>query len=300
MSVLLAILAQCLHVGAVLFAAPVLTGLVGTLSSRLEGRESQPILRPWHDLMRLFRKQPVRAEGASALTHAVPLLSVVVSVVCVVLIPSFTLGMVSAPLADLLTIAALLILLRILQVLVVMDAGTGEGAVAAAETTRLAMAAEPALLLAVFVLALEAGGGNLDLILAVRTEGAMLPGPVVGLAIAALALLGWAEATRPSMDSVFSARDLALARFAEQLRLVAWCDLIGALALPFGMAAADAGPVAWGIGLLAWAARLLLAALAMSAVRAVGASYRVPAMVVLALALCGVATVLALAGGGAA
>ena len=296
MSVLLSILAQCLHMAAVVAVAPLLAGSIGALSDRLGGREGPPMPRPWHDLTRLFRKEPLRAEGASAATRAMPLLSVILAALCVFLVPSFTLGMVSAPLADFLTIAALFMLGRVLSVLVAMDAGTGEGGAVAAGTTRLAMAAEPALLLAVLVLALHAGSGNLDAILAVRLDAA--PGPAPGLAIAALALLGWAEATRPSMQSVFSGRDLALVRFADRLRLLAWCDLIGALALPFGMAAADTGPFAWGIGMLAWVSRLLLAAAILAAARVAGGADKVPAMLVLALALCGVATVLGLASAG--
>ncbi len=298
MSILLSLVTQVAHIVLMLLAAPLLAGLVGVLSDRLAGREGPPIVQPWRDLSRLFRKHTVRAENASCVTRLAPKLSVVVAAVGVFLIPSFALGMVSAPLADLLSLAMLFALGRIVLVLAAMDAGTGEGGVAAAETSRLAIAAEPALLLAVFTLALLAGGGNLDQIIGARLEGLLLPGPASALAVAALALLGWTEAVRPGMDTAFSARDLALLQIAEQLRLLAWCDLIGALALPFGMAAAGIGSAAWGIGLLAWVGRLLLAALVLAGVRVFAPALRVPAVVVFALLLCGIAVVLGLVGGG--
>lgn len=299
MSIVLSMFAQVLHLLLVLLAAPALAGLIGVLSRFLAGREGPPIQQPWRDLTRLFRKETVRAENASAVTRFAPLASVVLAALGLSLIPSFALGMVSAPLADVLSLAALFVLGRVVLVLAALDAGTGEGGVAATATTRLAMTAEPALLVAVFALALLAGGGDLDRIVAARMEGLLLPGSAGALAIAGLALLGWAESVRPSMEAAFSGRDLALVRVAEQLRLVAWCDLIGALALPFGMAAVEAGPMAWGIGLLAWAGRILLAALLLAGVRVFAPAHLAPAGGVLALAFCGVAAVLAMAGGAA-
>ena len=300
MNVVLSIVAQLLHIAVIVVAAPLLTGLAGTIGGYLSGHAAPPILRPVHDIVRLFRKQPIRTQAVSVLTRVAPLLSAVLAALIAVLIPSFALGMVSAPLADVLTIAGLFAFGRILLVLAAMDAGTGAGGFAATETTALAMLAEPALLLGVFALALLGGSSLLDTILAVRQEGLLPANPAAALAVAALALLGWAERERPSLDAGFSGRDLAVLRIADQLRLLAWCDLIGALALPFGMAAAEAGPLSWGIGLLAWIGRLFLSAAILAVAGASGASHRIRAIVALALALGGVAALLGLTNGGAA
>ena len=297
MNILLSIVAQIAHSGAILVAAPVLTGLVVTLSDRLSGRTPSPILRPWREVASLFGQQAVRTEGTSTLTHIAPLLSAIAAALLVSLIPSFMRGMVSAPLADAIAIAALFAFSRILAILAAIDAGTGEGAVAAAMGVRLSMAAEPALLLGIFTLALLAGSSNLDAILTARQSGLLPTTAATGLAIAALALLGWADRQRPPLDTIFSGGDLALLRIAEQWRLLAWCDLIGALALPFGLASANAGLLSWGTGLLTWSIRLLLAVVVLAATRSGGAGERVRPILALALALCGVATVLALIGG---
>jgi formate hydrogenlyase subunit 4 len=297
MTILLSIVTQLLHMAVVMCAAPLLTGVVAALTDRLAGRAPPPVARPWRQVVHLFRKQTIRIEGASPVTRLAPLLSVAVAALNLVLIPSFALGMVSAPLSDMLTIVALFAFGRVVPILAAMDAGTGVGGVAATEAASLAIVAKPALLLAAFALALQAGGGNLDTVLVARMDGLLPPNPAAALAIAALALVGWADREGPSMDASFSGADLALLRIAEQLRLLAWCDLIGALALPFGMAAADAGPVSWGTGLLAWAGRLLLAALVLAAVRAAGKFGPTRTVLVLALALCGIAVVLGLSGG---
>jgi formate hydrogenlyase subunit 4 len=294
MTTLLSILAQLLHMAAVLIAAPLLTGLADWLADR---RAAPDVLLPWNAVMRLLRRQPIRAIGTSAVARRAPPLAVILAVLTVFLVPSFCVGMVSAPLADLLTIAGLFVFGRVVLVLAAMDTGTGRGAVAATEIGRLGLAADPVLQLAVLAIGLAAGVGNLDAILAMRAEG-LVPGlPAIMLAVAALVLLGWSDGQLPKIEAFFSGPDLALLRVSEQIRLLAWCDLVGALALPYGMATVAGGFTAWGIGLLAWIGRTLLAAALLAAVRNFVTAARMRTVLGLAAALCGIAVVLAFAGG---
>jgi len=293
MTILVSILAQALHVAAVLIAAPLLTGLIDRFSL---GRAAPDVLLPWHRALHLLRKQPIRAIGTSVVSRLAPLLAMVLAVLTVFLAPSFCLGMVSAPLADLLTIAGLFVLGRVVLVLAAMDAGTGRGAVVAAESARLGPAGEPAMLLAVLAIGLASGAGNLDTILTMRAEGLVAGTPTVMLAVAALGLLGWSDGQTPGIEAFYSGPDLALLRVAAQFRLLGWCDLVGALALPFGMATVSGGFAAWGIGLAAWIGRTLLAAVLLAMVRKIGAASRVPSVLALAIALCGIAAVLAFVG----
>jgi formate hydrogenlyase subunit 4 len=267
MSVLTSLIVLILHVILVFLAAPTLAGVLGFLTDRLAGRDGQPILQPWRDLVRLMRKQPVLAENASAVVRVAPLLTFTLAGVCAALVPSFSLGMAFTPMADLLTIAALLALVRMVLILAVMDAGTGEGGVVATQATSLAMTAEPALLLVIVALSVLAGTGNLDLIIDARRDGIFPAGPAAELAVAALAVLAWAETEAVPIDQAFSARDLALVTAAGHLRRLVWFSLVGVLTFPAGIAAANAGPIAWLVGLAAWCSRLLLAALVLAGVR---------------------------------
>ena len=301
MTILAALIVQILHTILVFLAAPTLAGVLGWLTDRLAGREGQPILQPWRDLLRLMRKQPVLAENASAVVRVTPLLTFTLAGVCAVLVPSFSLGMALAPMADLLTIAALLALARVVLVLAVMDAGTGEGGVAATQATSLAVAAEPALLLAIVALSMLAGTGNLDLIIDARRDGIFPAGPTAELAVAALAVLAWAETEAVPIDQAFSARDLALVTAAGHLRRLVWFSLVGALAFPAGIAAANTGPIAWLAGSFAWCARLALAALVLSGVRLLMGRVPprgLPAILGLAALLCLLAVALSLANAG--
>lgn len=294
MSTLLGVLALVVHTALIAMAAPLLWGAIDSLAARFAGRGGPPVLQAWRDTVRLLRKQPMRAENASVAMRAAPVTVLSLAAVCGLLIPSFTLGMATAPAADILSIAVLLMLGRTVQTLAAIDAGTGPSGVGATEGTRLALASEPALLLAFAALAYGAGDGNLDLILRSARDGGLASGPAAAVAAGALALLAWADAARPLPDADFSARDLAMLRLASQLRLVAWIDLVGALAVPLSLASADAGPVTWGIGLVGWGIRVMFAALALAGARVRLSPGRAPAVLMLALALSGVAAALSM------
>ena len=72
MSLLLALIAQILHGALMLAAGPLVVGFIRLVKARLLGRAGPSPLQPWRDLARLFRKQPVVAEGASWLFRAAP------------------------------------------------------------------------------------------------------------------------------------------------------------------------------------------------------------------------------------
>jgi formate hydrogenlyase subunit 4 len=246
------------------------------LEARLVGQAGASVLQPWRDLRRLLCKETIVAESASRVTAFAPLASAAATLVAAVLVPSFALGMSLAGFADLLVIAGLLALARASLALAGMDAGTAFGGMAASRTMALACLAEPAVLLAIFVLALLAGSSNLDLVAAMQQEGSADWHSEVGLAFAATLLVaflatGWAPTRqaelamrRGALALESSGRDLALFEAADAVRLLLWFNLIGAMFLPFGMAPSGAGPLAWLLGLASWMARTLLFAAALA------------------------------------
>jgi formate hydrogenlyase subunit 4 len=259
MSFVEAAVAQLLHIVLVLAVAPILAGMMASLAARLAGRDGPPLLQPWSGLRRLLRKQALLPEDSSPLFPLAPAAAFATTAAAAVLVPSFTTGMTFAPQADLLTVATLLWLGRVIMALAAMDTGTAQGGLAAAGVMRLNLLAEPARLLIVLTLALLAGSGNLDLIIDQQREGMLLPGAASALAAAALIALGIVDAPAQPHDwgRAYTGRDLALCRYTEWLRLVVWLDLIGALFLPVGMAWADSGLGGWGLGLAAWLGRLV-------------------------------------------
>jgi len=59
MTILLSLVAQLLHIGLMIAAAPTMAGLTDWLDARLTGRAGPPVLLPWRDLIRLSRKTPI-------------------------------------------------------------------------------------------------------------------------------------------------------------------------------------------------------------------------------------------------
>ena len=142
---LVGVLIQLVHVALLLAAAPLLVGLIRRIKARLVGRAGPPLMQPYRDLLRLARKQPVLAENASVVFRAAPLASFAATAAAAALVPSFALGMATAPVADLLVIAGLLTIARVALALAAMDVGTAFGGIGASREMSFAAFAEPAL-----------------------------------------------------------------------------------------------------------------------------------------------------------
>lgn len=269
MTFLSGLIAQILHVALIGAAAPTIVGMQGWMLARLAGRTGPSPMQPWWDLARLLRKQTLLAESSSRVTSDAPVVGVSVTAVAACLVPSFTLGMTFAPFADLLLISGLLMMARVSLSLVAMDAGTTAGGLGASRVMLLVCLAEPAFLLVLFVMALLAGSLNLDVVAAMQLENAGGWRAHLGISLAAVILIALVDAMRePALAFDLSGRDLGPIEAADALRLMVWFNLIGAAFLPFGMAPASAGPVAWAIGILAWLCRTAVFAGALVLLRA--------------------------------
>lgn len=291
MAVLGSLVTQILHLALMLAAAPLLVGGVRWLKSRLMGRRGPHPLQPWRDILKLLRKRPVLAESASLVSRVAPYLALGATSLAAVLVPSFAFGMLLAPMADLLLIGGLLALSRVALALNGHDAGTPFGGLGAAREMTFAVFAEPALLVCVMVFAVLIGSTNLNAIGHGLADGQM--GLRVSLLFAAVALVAvaLAENARVPVDNPAthleltmvheamlleaSGRHLALWEMQAALKLLVWLGLLAALFLPFGTAAPGSGPFAWGLGLVLWAVKIGLLALALAVFESAIAKMRV-------------------------
>jgi formate hydrogenlyase subunit 4 len=276
---LVALAAQLLHLLLLPAAAPLALGASRAVAARLAGRAGPPVLQPWRDLLRLWRKQAVFAETASGLFEAAPAVAFAASWLAAALVPSFALGMAGAPVADLLVVAGLLLLARATLALAAMESGTALGGLGASRSMALTAFTEPALLLAVLPLALLVGTTNLDVMLGVLREGAVgLRVPLV-LAVAALGVVAaarlrsedppiapFAEAAMAddALGQEYAGRHLALLHWGAALRRLLWLGLLADLAAPFGLADAVGNPLGWLVGLIAWVGKVAVLTVALA------------------------------------
>ena len=291
METLTGIVTQLIHMVLIVAGAPVLLGLIRLAKARLMGRRGPHPLQPWRDIRKLLAKRAVVAETASAVTHLAPWVALSAALLAAFLIPSFARGMVLSPLSDLLLVAGLLALGRVAMALAGLDAGTPFGGLGAAREMAFATFAEPALILAALTFSIIAGTTNIDAIAGAFQDGAV--GVRVSLALTLIAMLAIAVAenaripvdnpathleltmVHEAMILEASAEQLAIWEYQSALRLMLWLTLIATIFFPVGLAAPGAGPVAWLIGIAAFAAKIAALGFALAVFESALAKMRV-------------------------
>jgi len=278
-TLLFALVVQVLHLLLMLATAPLALGLSRSVAARLAGRAGASPIQPWRDLWRLLRKQAMFAESASGLFETAPAVAFAATLLATAMVPSFALGMPAAALGDLIAIAGLLMLARSTLALAAMDGGTAVGGLGASRAMAGACLTEPALLLAIFPLALLVGTTNLDTMAGVLREGAVgLKVPLV-LAVAALAFVALSRlraadpAASPfcevatgeaALAREYSGRSLGLLVWGDALRRLLWLTLLADVAVPVGLADTAGNPLWWVTGAAIWAGKVAVLTVAVA------------------------------------
>jgi formate hydrogenlyase subunit 4 len=226
MALILNLAVQGIQMALVLLLAPLLTGIVRKVKARLTRRQGASIIQPYRDLLRLMRKE------------------------------------------------ALLGSARFYQALAGMDVGTSFGGIGSSREMMIATFAEPAMLLTVFTLALVAGSTQLSTVAAMMSSSSVGLRVSLGMALFAMIMVAIAETGRVPVDNPathleltmvheamvleYSGRHLALIEFAASLKLLFYCSLIGCVFLPWGIATAGAGPLAYLLGGVIYLGKLVV------------------------------------------
>lgn len=254
--------------------APAWNGVVGAIKARLQMRRGLPILQRYRDLARLSRKETVLSEDASWLAPVAPYLVLGAAVAICTWTPVLTTQPGVGFAGDLVMTVALLAAMRVLLALLALEAGTTFGGMSASRHLALSALAEPALMLAVFTLAIAAHSTDLSRIAAtvVATPASWIS-PSHLLALTAMWIVVISETGRVPVDNSvthleltmiheglvldLSGHHLALLEWAGAIRQLVLLTLVANLFLPWGIAA-GADPAALAGALAAWLGKLLL------------------------------------------
>ena len=263
---------QGMQMTLVLLLAPLLTGVVRKLKARLLLRRGPSLIQPYRDLFRLLRKEVTLAHNASWLFRTTPYLVFAATWVAAALVPTFALGLQFSWSVDLIAIAALIGSARFFLALAGLDVGTSFGGIGASREVTIASLAEPAMIMIVFTLALIAGSTQLSTMAVFMLSQDVGLRVSLGLALVALIIVAITENARIPVDNPathleltmvheamvleYSGRHLALIELAAALKLLLYLSLIACLFVPWGLAAAGAGPRAYAIGIAAYLAKL--------------------------------------------
>jgi formate hydrogenlyase subunit 4 len=269
--------------------APLLTGLVRKLKARLLGRRGPSPLQPYRDLARLFRKAPVLADNASWLFRGAPYAAFAAVWLAMAAIPTFAIVPSRGLGLDLIAIAGLLGLARILIALAGMDVGTSFGGIGASREMTIGALAEPAMFVAIIAIALVGGSTALPDMAKALGEGVGLR-VSLALALGAIVMVAIAETGRIPVDNPathleltmvheamvleYSGRHLAMIELGAMLKLALYLSLIACIFAPWGLSR-EADPATLAGGVAMWLAKLFAGGVALAVFETTIAKMRV-------------------------
>jgi formate hydrogenlyase subunit 4 len=185
-----------------LTVAPLVSGLIKSLKARLQVRRGPGILQPYRDLYKLFQKGMVLPDTASWIFAATPYIVFGATAIAGLMIPMIS---AKAPLGlfgGVLAVVYLLGLGRFFLALAGLDTGSSFGGLGSSREMTIAALAEPAMMLAVFTVAIGANSTSLSEIARVATSTTWhFLAPAQMLAFAALFIVLIAETGRIPVDN---------------------------------------------------------------------------------------------------
>ena len=253
--------------------SPAIVGLIRKVKARLQCRHGAGIFQPYADLRKLFCKQPVVSTTTSWIFTATPYIVFASTMTAGLLVPVFASQMPLNFAGNIIAFVYLLALGTFFLILAGLDAGSPFGGMGSSRESIVASLTEPAMIMAIFAIALTAGSTNLSSIV---HKTALLEGVVTDpsshvMALAALFIVALAETGRVPVDNPathleltmiheamvleYSGRYLALVEWASGIKLLVFLTLMANVFVPWGIAT-SLTPAALAIGLAVYVAKV--------------------------------------------
>lgn len=286
-----ALISQALEIVVALAAAPLFLGWVNQCRAWLANRGAPSVLLPYRNIRKLFHKDAVLAQNASALFRIAPYVVFGTMVVAAGIIPSLSGRLPLVAAADAIALVGLFATARVFLSLAAMDVGTAFGTLGARREMMVGFLAEPALLMVIFVASLISATTALPAISAHLAGERLGVDPSLAFTAIAFTLVLLAENARIPVDNPathleltmiheamlleYSARHLALMEWAAALRLFNYACIGFALFVPWGIAARDIGPLGLTLAVPALALKLAAAGAGLAVIETLSAKLRV-------------------------
>ncbi len=159
------------------------------------------MLQPYRNLAKLFRKTPVLPEKASWLFEVTPHIVFAAALLAVAMVPFIAVHLPTASIADVIVLVGIFALGRFFLALAGMDIGTAFGGMGSSREMTIASLAEPAMLMAVFTLAMTANTTNLSNAIDYVLDSGLVLRPSYVFALAGMMLVAVAETGRVPIDN---------------------------------------------------------------------------------------------------
>src|SRR5205809_1861169 len=184
-----------------LLLSPLLSGLIKNWKAKLQNRRGPRIWQPYFDLLKFLRKDMVISEHASWIFSVTPYALFLTAVCAGLMVPMVTARAPMSLFGGALAVVGLMALGRFFLALGGLDPGSAFGGMGSSREMTLSAIAEPALMLAIFTVAITAGSTDLSHIVEVtRLSTWQLLNPAHVLAFVALFIVLLAETGRVPVD----------------------------------------------------------------------------------------------------
>jgi len=297
-----------LQTALLLVLAPLITGCIRNWKARLQNRRGPRIWQPYSDLIKFLRKDMVISEHASWVFSAAPYVVFITALLVGLMVPMVT---VQAPLSlfgGVLAVVGLLALGRFFMALGGLDPASAFGGMGSSREMTIAAIAEPALMLAIFTVAITVGSTDFShMVAASQQSGWDMLNPTHLMAFAALFIVLLAETGRIPVDNPsthleltmiheamlleYSGRYLALMEWGASIKQLVLMAILVNIFLPVGLAA-DGTVLALGLGLAFFLVKIFLLSAAVVMVETANAKlrlFRVPDLLSAAFVLAAMA-----------
>ena len=154
-------LINIIQVGTVLLLSPLVAGIINRLKAMKESKHGPPIIQPYYDLSKLFKKEVVLPERSSTIFILAPFLSFSAYLVIALVIPIVTpYPLPYGILLDLLGGALMFGFAGIIGFIAALDAKTNYTSLGASRSASFTALAEPTLIMVFFGVAIISGTNN--------------------------------------------------------------------------------------------------------------------------------------------
>jgi formate hydrogenlyase subunit 4 len=291
-----------------LLLAPLVTGCIRNWKARLQNRRGPRIAQPYFDLLKFLRKDMVISEHASWVFSAAPYVVFITALLVGLMVPMVTTQAPVSLFGGILAVVGLLALGRFFLALGGLDPGSAFGGMGSSREMTIAAIAEPALMLAIFTVAITVGSTDLShMVAAAQQPGWNLFNPTHLMAFAALFIVLLAETGRVPIDNPathleltmiheamvleYSGRHLALMEWGASIKQLVLMSILANIFLPVGLAT-DGSAGTLGLGLAIFLGKILLLSATVVLVETVNAKlrlFRVPDLLSAAFVLAAMA-----------
>jgi len=236
-----------------LLLAPLVSGAIKNWKAKLQNRRGPRIWQPYFDILKFLRKDMVISEHASWVFSAAPYVVFISSLLVGLMVPMLT---TQAPLSlfgGALAVIGLLALGRFFLALGGLDPASAFGGMGSSREMTISAIAEPALMLAIFTVAITAGSTDLShIVQSGQGPGWKILNPAHLMAFAALFIVLLAETGRVPVDNPathleltmiheamlleYSGRYLAFMEWGASIKQLVLMTLLVNIFLPVGLA----------------------------------------------------------------